>query len=129
MTDLMQEESASLLSKESPVAIFDLWGLLEPKQQEESRLAQDRTVALIKTESLRVVFRAMREGSTVPTHKANGAITVQVLDGHIEFTADTQTTALRKGELLALRRGVPHSLKAMKRSAILITVAVGLPTQ
>jgi quercetin dioxygenase-like cupin family protein len=46
------------------------------------------------------------------------------LDGHIEFTAGVQTTPVRKGEVLALESGVPHSVKAVNDSAILITVAV-----
>jgi len=68
----------------------------------------------------------LSEGSALPTHTADGPITVQVLDGHIEFTAGGQATPLRKGELLALRSGVPHSLRSLKQSAILITVAAGM---
>ena len=122
---LPMKDSVSTLSEGSPTEVFDVWALLASVDQEEpTQTGQDRTVVLLKTDDLRVVFRSLSEGSALPTHKANGPITVQVLDGSIDFTAGAQTTPLRKGELLALQSGVPHSLRALKKSAILITVAV-----
>jgi len=124
---LPMKDSVSTLSEESPTAVFDVGALLESVGQEEpTQTGKDRTVVLLKTDNLRVVFRSLSEGSALPTHKANGSITVQVLDGHIEFTAGAQATPLRKGELLALESGAPHSVRALKKSAILITVAVGM---
>jgi quercetin dioxygenase-like cupin family protein len=120
------KDNVSTLSEESPTALFDVLALLESLGQEErSQKGKDRTVVLIKSNNLRVVFRSLSEGSTLSTHKADGPITVQVLDGHIEFTASDQTTSLRKGHVLALRSEAPHSLRALKKSVILITVAVG----
>ena len=126
---LPMKDSVSTLSEERPTAVFDVRALVESiGQQEPTQTGKDRTVVLLKTDNLRIVFRSLSEGTTLPTHKANGPITVQVLDGHIEFTAGAQTTPLRKGELLALEFGVPHSVRALKNSAILITVAVRTPS-
>lgn len=113
------------LSESSPMEVFDVGAQLESlRLQDPDQAGKDRTVILLKTDSLRVIFRSFSEGASLPTHKASGPITVQVLDGHIEFTADTRTTLVRKGEVLALESGVPHSVKALSNSAILITVAV-----
>ena len=111
------------LSESSPMEVFDIGAQLESLRR-QNQTGQDRTSILLKTDSLRLIFRALSAGATLPTHKAPGPITVQVLDGHIEFTAGTQTTPVRKGEVLALDNGVPHSVKALQHSAILITVAV-----
>jgi len=124
---LPMKDNVSTLSEESPTALFDVLALLESVgQEEQSQKGKDRTVVLIKTGNLRVVFRSLSEGSSLPTHKADGPITVQVLDGHIEFTVGSQTTPVLKGHVLALRSGVPHSLRALKKSSILIAVAVGM---
>jgi quercetin dioxygenase-like cupin family protein len=56
--------------------------------------------------------------------KAPGLTTVQVLDCHIEFTAGEQARLVLKGEVLALENGVPHSVKALQYSTILVTVVV-----
>ena len=117
------KDAESTLSQSSPMEVFDVGAQVESIHR-EGRAGQDRTVILLKTDSLRLIFRSFSEGASLPTHKAPGPITVQVLDGHIEFTAGTQTTPVRKGEVLALDSGVPHSVKALSNSAILITVAV-----
>lgn len=103
--------------------VFDVGTQLESFRRQDQG-GSDRTTILLKTDSLRLIFRALSAGATLPTHKAPGPITVQVLDGHIEFTAGEQTRPVRKGEILALDNGVPHSVKAVQQSAILITVAV-----
>jgi len=111
------------LSESSTMEVFDVGTQLESLRQQD-QAGQDRTIILLKTDSLRLIFRALSVGTTLPTHKAPGPITVQVLDGHIEFTAGERTTPVRKGEVLVLESGVPHSVKALSNSAILITVAV-----
>jgi len=121
---LPMKDNVATLSESSPTAVFDVGALLESASDAAAQTEKDRTVVLLKTDSLRVVFRSLREGTALPTHKANGPITVQVLDGQIEFTAGAQTTPLRKGEVLAPEFGIPHSVRAAKNSAILITVAV-----
>lgn len=123
--DLPMRDSVPTLSEASPTAVLDVGAQLESvRLQDPAQTGKDRTVILLKTDSLRVIFRSFSEGASLPTHKAPGPITVHVLDGQIEFTAGTQTTPVRKGEVLALESGVPHSVKALSNSAILITVAV-----
>jgi quercetin dioxygenase-like cupin family protein len=123
--DLPMRDSVPTLSETSPTAVLDVGAQLESvRLQDPAQTGKDRTVILLKTDSLRVIFRSFSEGASLPTHKAPGPITVQVLEGQIEFTAGTQTTPVRKGEVLALESGVPHSVKALSNSAILITVAV-----
>jgi len=123
--ELPMRDSVATFTEASPMAVFDVGAQLESvRLQDPAQAEKDRTVILLKTDSLRLIFRSFSEGASLPTHKAPGPITVQVLDGHIEFTAGTRTTPIRKGEVLALESGVPHSVKALSNSAILITVAV-----
>jgi quercetin dioxygenase-like cupin family protein len=81
-------------------------------------------MVLEKTDQLRVVLRVLHAGNVLPTHKADGPITVLVLTGRIMFTAESRTVGLREGELLALPASVPHSVRASEESAILIRAAV-----
>lgn len=110
------------LAEEAPTASFDITSLVDTWQ------GKDHTAVLLKTDNLRVVFRSLRDGSRLPPHKAAGDITVQVLNGQIEFTAAGQTLSLQKGQVLALKAGVPHSVTPIRPSAILITLASGLKT-
>lgn len=85
---------------------------------------KDRTMVLTKSDKMRIVLRALHAGSELPTHKADGQISLQVLEGQIEFAADGRTVTMKRGQLLVLAGGAPHSLRAVEESAILITLAV-----
>ena len=114
-----EREAVLTLSADTPTASFDISALVKTWS------GKDHTAVLLKTDSLRVVFRSLSEGNTLPPHKAAGDITVQVLEGQIEFNAADQTMSLQKGQVLALKAAVPHSVKALRQSAILITLAAG----
>ena len=114
-----EREAVPTLSADAPTASFDVSSLVKAWS------GKDHTVVLLKTDSLRVVFRSLSEGNQLATHKAAGDITVQVLEGQIEFTAAGQTVPLQKGQVFALRAAVPHSVRAVQPAAILITLAAG----
>jgi len=48
---------------------------------------------------------------------------VQVLDGEVVFNTQENSIVLRKGEMIALHRNVPHSVAATKESVFLLTVS------
>lgn len=107
------------------LATYDvLESLARIKREPAWSEGKDRTMILEKSDRMRVVLRALHRGSELPTHKADGHLSVQVLEGRIEFTADARTVSLTQGQLLVLGGGAPHSLRAVDESAILITLAV-----
>lgn len=104
---------------------YDVLASLEQLKREPAWLeGKDHTIILTKSATMRVVLRALHAGSALGTHKADGQISVQVLQGRIEFVADGRTVEMRQGQLLVLEGGAPHSLRAIDESAILITLAV-----
>jgi quercetin dioxygenase-like cupin family protein len=80
-------------------------------------------VTLVKTNGLRVLLEALRQGAELAEHRAPGPITVQVLEGEIRFQTGEDTFRVRQGETLALPAGRPHSVEAVRDSAFLITIA------
>lgn len=57
-------------------------------------------------------------------HKANGVISVQVLEGKIEFTAEQQNTNLEKDQMIALQENITHTVRAVTESFFLLTLAM-----
>ena len=55
-------------------------------------------------------------------HHADGAITVQGIDGHVEFTVGERPVALTRGRLLTVPLGVAHRVRGMNESAFLLTI-------
>src|SRR5690606_10245242 len=53
-----------------------------------------------------------------------GTISVQVLEGFIEFTTAQRTVELAAGQMLALHKKIPHSLLAKEESTFLLSLAL-----
>jgi quercetin dioxygenase-like cupin family protein len=65
----------------------------------------------------------MHAGTTIPSHRADSPISLQVIEGVLKFSADAQTVTLGQGQLLTLHAGMPHVVEAVEESAFLLTVA------
>lgn len=84
--------------------------------------AGGKTAVLIKNEALEVIRLTIEAGGEIPTHRAPNQLVVQCLSGKVEFTANDHTETLTPGKLLHLACREPHSLKALERSVLLLTL-------
>ena len=107
----------------SPFLEFDLISEVERLHGERAWNTGHNARTLIKYDDLRVVLMALKVGSRIPEHRANGRISVQVLSGHIRLNAAGRAFDLRPGSLLALDERAPHDLEALDESAVLLTIA------
>lgn len=108
---------AALVSIDVPDFIQQLKN--EPAWDKSDRNA----MTLYKTEGMRIVLIALHEDAVLTRHIAQGIISVQVLEGKINFNTDGQSVVLEKGQMIALHKGEPHSVAAIKESVFLLTIA------
>lgn len=83
-----------------------------------------RTTALLKAEQLEVVRVVLPQGATLREHQTPGEITVQCLEGRIEFTTPAAIQVLDAGDFIHLRAGEPHALRALQDSSALVTICL-----
>ena len=92
-------------------------------KQEPSWKDSDRNaITVFKTNGLRIVLIALHEGAEMTRHTANGIISLQVLEGQLQFNTDTQSVELNKGQMLTLHERIPHSVRAIKETTFLLTL-------
>jgi len=77
---------------------------------------------LIKEGPVTVTLIGVNPGGSLHAHKADGPITVQVLEGEIEFSIGDATRALAAGTLLALDGGITHAVHSAHGGMFLLTV-------
>ena len=107
---------------------FDIATLLEEIKREKAWQTGDRNaMTLLKGQGLRVLLVALHGGATIPSHQTDSPISLQVIEGSLSFGSGTQAATLRKGELLTLEGGVPHTVEALEESAFLLTLATDRP--
>ena len=81
-----------------------------------------RTSTLYKSQHLEVFRMVLLAGKQMVEHRVVGEITVQCLEGSIEFSTGSTHQVMRAGELICLAGGVPHALRAIDDSSVLVTL-------
>ena len=112
---------------DAPLVSIDLPAFIEQLKQEPSWKESDRnSIAVLKTNGMRIVLVALHKGADMAKHTADGIISLQVLDGQIRFTTDIKSVELSKGHMLALHERIPHSVLAIEESVFLLTLTTTL---
>jgi quercetin dioxygenase-like cupin family protein len=107
---------------------FDLPAVLAQLKREDAWARAPRTgITLLKGQQLRVMLVALHAGTTIPSHQAEGPITVQVIEGTLRFHAEADTLTLQAGQMVTLQGGIPHAVEAVEESAFLLTLAASTP--
>jgi len=86
--------------------------------------ANAQTQTLLKTETLEVIRIVLVAGKEIAPHQVPGEITVQCLEGRVDFRARDTTRELTAGTLLYLEGGDEHSLQAKENSTLLVTIVL-----
>lgn len=86
------------------------------------KLKQSISVTLVKTAHLQVFRYILLEGKEFAEHKVHGEITVQCLEGVVEFTSQGRKQILRAGEFVYLTGDDPHALKGIENASVLVTI-------
>jgi quercetin dioxygenase-like cupin family protein len=98
--------------------------MAQVKEETSWKDGKRNAITVFKTNGLRIVLIALHQGSEMARHIADGIISVQVLEGRIQFNTDQQSVVLDKGHMLALHEKIPHSVKALHESIFLLTLAI-----
>ncbi len=123
-TDLRPEGTRLM---DTPLVSMDIPEFIKLIKAEATWQNSDRNAMTVyKTNGMRIVLIALHEDAVLKKHTADGIISVQVLEGEINFNADGQSVVIRKGQMIALHKGLPHSVKAIKESVFLLTLTTTL---
>lgn len=88
------------------------------------KLAQSPTTALFKDERLEVMRVVLPAGKHMPAHVVAGPITVQCIEGEVDFVADSTHTVMQAGDFLYLAGGISHALFAISDTSLLVTIVL-----
>lgn len=104
---------------------MDLNKFIDQIKNEETWAKSDRnSVTVFKSETMRIVLLGLHKNTEIKPHKANSVISVQVLEGKINFITEEQTTTIEKGQMIALHANIVHSVVALQESFFLLTLSL-----
>lgn len=133
-TKKMEEKSNEATAKrpqgdrmlDAQLVTISINSLVEQVRTEEQWISSDRNaITVFKSDGMRIVLIALHKGAKMARHTANGMISVQVLEGEMLFNIDEQPVELSKGQMVALHKGIPHSVFAKEETIFLLTLTTG----
>ena len=77
---------------------------------------------LVKEGPLRLTVIALVAGGTIPSHNAEGPVSIHVLEGDATFEVAEREYALAAGDILVLAAGVRHNVRSSGGCLLLLTV-------
>ena len=81
-----------------------------------------RQITLLQRGSVTQVLFSFEPGGRLREHSAAGLVTIHVLEGRLDVTAEGVVNPLAAGDVLILDPSVPHDVEAATESAMLLTV-------
>jgi len=124
MTTLERSSKTTERSLDGPVMTFDLPAIVVDMKQEPTwRTARRNAITLLKQPVFRVVLIALQAGVGVAAHQTDSPVTVQIIEGRVVVCVGVDEIVLRAGQLLTLRPGLRHAVRAQDESAFLLTLA------
>lgn len=110
---------------DAPLVAIDLNKYKEQILSEESWLNNKRNaITVFKSDAMRIVMIGLHKDAELPEHKADGIISVQLIQGHIAFRTANDEQKLTEGDMITLHEKIPHSVQAMEDSIFLLTMAL-----
>ena len=109
----------------SQLVEINLYKFIDQIKAETTWAESDRnSVTVFKSESMRIVLIGLHKKAELKPHKASGVISIQVLEGKVNFIAGQQSTLIEKGQMIALQEDITHSVIALSESFLLLTLAM-----
>jgi quercetin dioxygenase-like cupin family protein len=92
------------------------------KQEEAWHKSDHNAITVYKTEGMSIVLMVMHANTEIPPHNAEGAMSLQMLDGSIRLNSEEKGVDLNKGQIAALHQGLLYSILAIEESTLLLTI-------
>ena len=87
-----------------------------------ARLAEMSSTALFKSDTIEVLRMVLPAGRSVPEHHLDEDVTVQCIEGQVEFQAGERMEILRPAQLIWLAPNTPYALRALSNASLLLTI-------
>ena len=110
---------------DAPLLTFDLRLAMDRLKHEDVWMKEGHnSITLMKNHGMRIVMTALRQQAEIKPHQTKSTISIQVIEGKLNLITENDSIILKKGHLLTLHANISHSLRALKESIILQTIAL-----
>jgi quercetin dioxygenase-like cupin family protein len=110
---------------DGPFLNFDLYEVIGKIKQEDTwKKGERNAITLLKNSYMRIVLIALHQQMEISFHQSDKVMSLQLIEGKINFKTGDESLMLQKGSLLILHDDVQHTLSAIEETTFLLTIAV-----
>ncbi len=103
---------------------FDLPAIIEKMKQSHTWLTGKlNAMILLKSRYRQIVLTALHEGTEIVSFQSNDSLTLQVIEGELNFHTPKESVILDKGQLLTLHEKIKYCLTSREETVFLLTIA------
>lgn len=103
---------------------FDLPDVIDKIKQKDSwKVSERNTITLLSSPHMRIALIALHGQTEINFHQSGNMVSVQLIEGVVNFQTEKQSVMLKKGSLLTFQADMRHTLIAIEESVFLLTIA------
>ena len=107
---------------DAPLVLIDLKKYDQQLTEENGWKKNDRnSITIYKTDGFTLVLSRLQAGTVLMDNLSGGLITIQVIEGSIDFTVSTGSIHVQELQLITIHPGIMHTIRAVENTLILIT--------
>jgi quercetin dioxygenase-like cupin family protein len=80
------------------------------KSETTWKTGEKNAITIFKSEKMKIVLIGLHDQAELKKHTANAQISVQVLEGEIQFSTEETSVVLTVGKMISLQPLIPHHL-------------------
>ena len=107
----------------APVQLFDLnAATAKLRAEQHAAVSGHRQVVMVRRGPVSIILFAFDADGSMKEHKADGEVTIHVLNGTLNVTVDDVAHSLSGGMIMSMAPGELHSLHAPRPCEMLLTI-------
>ncbi len=108
---------------DAPSMVIDIPAFTRQIRSEEAWKKNDRnSITVFKTDDLCIVLGGLHNGAELPAHKAEGMMSIQLIEGILQVMTDDISSELHRGQMLAIHSGCNYRAVAIEETFYLLTI-------
>lgn len=108
---------------DAPSVFIDLPAYINQIRQEDTWHKSDHnSITVFKTPDMCIVLGGLHKNAELLPHRAEGIMSIQVLEGMLELNTDELATNLKTGQMITIHKGCNYRVVATEESIYLLTI-------
>jgi len=109
---------------DAPSLVLDLPSFIRQIRSEDAWRKNDRnSITVFKTDDMCIVVGGLHKDAELPPHKAEGIMSIQIIEGLMQVMTDELSAELHNGQLVAINKHSNYRAVALEETIYLLTIS------